>query len=167
MCFTTTLQGLPPQPILSRNANRLGSMLGMDSSGSAASSACGQVLEPLLPPVASAPAVHRALGSPRGAQPGVKLSPLRGAELLVGFTASLLPVPLVHAGGANLLSLSHPGIHMKTTSSTSRHAAWTGATQGTEGGIRESCSLSIFTPTPGLAFEPTERKAGARLAASW
>lgn len=36
-----------------------------------------------------------------------------------------------------------------------------------EGGIRERCSLSIFTPTPGLAFEPTEWKAGARLAASW
>lgn len=86
-----------------------------------------------------------------------------GAKLLAVFTTLVFPLPLVHTGGENLLPLSRPGIHVKTMSSTSRHAAQTRATKRME---KERYSLSIFTSTPGLAFEPTEWKAGARLAAS-
>lgn len=78
-------------------------------------------------------------GSPFGAELDAKLFlflwDLR--NVLVVFTTLLFSVSQVHSGGANLLSLSCPGIHVITMSSTSQHAAWTEATKELEGVIQE------------------------------
>ena len=56
--------GLHPNPssAATTDPSRLRSMLGMDSPGSVTASACGEVLNPLLPQEVSALAVQHALG---------------------------------------------------------------------------------------------------------
>lgn len=62
-----------------------------------------------LPRAGCALAVHHILGLTPWCWAGHKALPAPpGAELFVVFTASFFPVPLVHAGGENLLTLSQP-----------------------------------------------------------
>lgn len=97
--------GLCPSPYSAgiTDLNRLESMLGMDSPGSGAASACGHILTPLLPQAVNALVVHHTLGLTSQCWAGHEVLPAPlGAELLVVFIASLFPVPLVHTGGENL-----------------------------------------------------------------
>lgn len=148
-----------PSPAAITDPSRLTSTLGTDSPGSVAASACGEVLNPILPQAASALAVHHAPGltSQCWARRGAHPAPL-GDELLVVFTALLFPVPLVHTRGENLLSFSLPGIHMKTLSSVSGMLHRQGPRRGWRVGYGSDAAFPFSRQLPGWLLSQLNEK---------
>lgn len=134
LCFTTTLRGLMPQSILNCKHWSQQTWINAEHGLIQFSSSICMWRSPDPPPVTrgSALAVHQALGLTSQCWAGHEaLSPCSVRSRAVNCVYHIgLSSSLVHSRGENLLPLSHPWIHMKTMSSTSRHTAQTGAKRG-------------------------------------